>query len=152
VERRRIATTPRRFSETLRQAAVRYLAVRDRTGSQLRMYLERLGATPAQADRIIKQFSVLGYIDDEAYARRWAEKRLRQRPMGCARLEAELHARGIDLATAGRIVTELYRDLDELSLARWWLRRKSATPALLRRYGFSEETIEACFETRDEER
>jgi SOS response regulatory protein OraA/RecX len=152
VEPRRIETKPRRFSETLRQAAVRYLAARDRTGFQLRAYLEHIGATPAQADRLTKQFSVLGYLNDEAYARRWAERRLRQRPMGCARLEVELHAQGIDSATAGRIVAELYRDIDELSLARRWIRRKSVTPALLRRYGFSEETIEACFETRGEER
>ncbi len=71
--------------------------------------------------------------------------------MGRARLEAELLGKGLGRATTVHALDLLYGELHERDLARDLLNRRGilGTPAgrsreagLLRRHGFSEETIE----------
>jgi regulatory protein len=131
--------------------AIRYLARRDRTASQVEQFLLRKGAEPAQTQQTIGRLSDLRYLNDGAYAERWIETRLTRRPMGRERLEAELLLQGVPETVAGRAIREALRDLDEDTLARRALaliRRtgRQLTPAqsvrLLRQRGFEEETID----------
>jgi SOS response regulatory protein OraA/RecX len=93
----------------------------------------------------------LGYLNDEAYAQRWAGVKLARRPMGRDRLEAELLAQGLDRATVSRTLEKIYSRRNERDLARLLLSRRigsgtgrtdAARAGLLRRYGFREELIE----------
>ena len=134
------------------QAALRYLARRDRTDAQMRAYLIRLGVSSARAGRVIKRLVEQGYLDDERYGLRWASARLARRPMGRERLEAEMIGQGLERDTIARALEQVYggRSEPELALALLRQRRKARNPAnrlreatLLRRYGFAEESIEA---------
>jgi regulatory protein len=131
--------------------AVRYLARRDRTSAQVERFLLHKGAAPADVREIVTRLSRLRYLNDRAYAERWIETRLARRPMGRARLEAELLAQGVADTLAGQAMREALRSLDEETLARRALsmaRRdgRRVTPEqamrLLRQRGFLEETVE----------
>lgn len=76
--------------------AVRYLARTDRTVAQVERYLRDKGATRPKAAAVVRELERLGYVNDQAYAVRWAETRLARRPMGRERLKAELLQRGFE--------------------------------------------------------
>ena len=134
--------------ESIEQSAVRYLARKDRTENQMRLFLQRRGASARQAHVVIRHLRELKYLDDEAYAQRWAEARIMHRPMGRPRLEAELLAQGFSPALVEHTLTEIYDRRSERVLAEGLLRVRKRTkggPAgvrLLRSHGFSEDTIE----------
>lgn len=138
--------------DPIEQTALRYLARRDRTEAQMRGYLVRLGASSTHVRRVIERFLEQGYLNDERYALRWASDRLARRPMGRARLEAELAGQGLDRDTTALALERVYggRSEREVALALLRQRREARSQAnrlrqasLLSRYGFSEETIEA---------
>jgi len=130
--------------------AVRYLAGRDRTSAQVRQFLLRKGAPPAQIKRIVVRLTAFHYLNDRAYAERWIASRLAGRPMGRARLKAELEAKGVAESVAEGTIREVFRGTDEETLARLALKGaqragRRLTPVqsvrLLRLRGFDEETI-----------
>jgi regulatory protein len=142
-----------RSRETLHQAALRYLAGKDRTEAQMRSFLQRAGAAPNQVETVLRQLHSQGYLDDARFARRWAEARLQRRPMGRLRLQAELQAQGFHPTLIAAILTELYSRYSERGLAETLLRTKKSRIATtaqcsrrLRSHGFSEEIIEAVLE------
>ena len=49
-----------RAEDLLERAALRYLTRRDRTETQVKVYLERLGASPTRVRTLIKQLRSLG--------------------------------------------------------------------------------------------
>lgn len=116
--------------DRLQHVALRYLTGRDCTEAQLRAYLLRKGASPETLRPLFERFQSLGYLNDESYALRWAQSRLRTKPMGRARLEMELQGRGVPRPVARRVLDGLYAELEELDLARRLLARR--TPALRR--------------------
>ena len=138
-------------ADSIEQAVLRYLASRDRTEAQVRRFLSRAGASASRTQELIARFFRLGYLNDEAYAQRWAGVKLARRPMGRDRLEAELLAQGLDRATVSRTLEKIYSRRNERDLARLLLSRRigsgtgrtdAARAGLLRRYGFREELIE----------
>ncbi|MGH7229784.1 MAG: regulatory protein RecX [Nitrospiraceae bacterium] len=131
--------------DPIEREALRYLARRDRTETQVKTYLDRLGVSSTQARSLISRFRSLGYLNDEVYAVRWARTRLERRPMGRERLQAELIGQGIDPAMTARTLDMVYGEITERDIARKLLKGRGASPALLRRHGFSEETVEAFF-------
>src|SRR5207249_12340925 len=70
------------------QAALRYLARRDRTDAQMRAYLIGLGVSSARAGRVIKRVIQQGYVGDERCGLRWASERRGPWVVGAARREA----------------------------------------------------------------
>jgi regulatory protein len=131
--------------------ATRFLARRDRTVAQVEQFLASNGASPLQIRQTVRRLSDLRYLNDQAYAERWVEQRLASRPMGQARMKAELLAKGIAEKMADRVIAEVFREVGEEGLARRALHAKQRhgnrlTPAqsmrLLRQRGFGEETIE----------
>lgn len=131
--------------------AVRYLARRDRTVVQVERFLAHKGASPSEVREIVTRLSQLRYLDDRAYAERWIAARVARRPMGRARLEAELSGQGVAEKVAVQAIRGALHDLDEETLARRVLssarrtgRRLTLRQALrlLRQRGFEEETVE----------
>lgn len=143
-------TTKARPADRYLDDALRYLARCDRTASQIETHLLRTGATAAQARAVLAKLTALRYVDDEAYALRWAESRLRRVPMGKERLRAELLGKGLDEPVVERALAACYGGRDEESLGRAALsgrNKRTKTSArkaagFLRQRGFEEEVIE----------
>jgi regulatory protein len=72
-------------------AALRMLAARPRSESQLRKRLLRKDWVEAEAvERCIARLKELGYLDDLRYAENFAASRVRNKPVGRSRLKREL--------------------------------------------------------------
>ena len=138
-------------TETLARAALIYLSRRDRSTRELAQYLSNRGAAATAIRSIVQRCRALGYLDDDAFARRWSESRLSKIPMGAARLQAELEAKGFAVDEVARVLTACYGERGELGYALrilYELRRKQRLSlarlvGTLRQRGFSEETIES---------
>jgi regulatory protein len=133
------------------QLAIRLLARRDRTVAHVEQFLQSKGALPVQIRHTIRRLSDLQYLNDQAYAQRWVERRLVSRPMGHARIKEELLAQGIAETVVDRVTADVFREVGEEQMARRALNAKQRhgsrlTPAqsvrLLRQRGFDEETID----------
>lgn len=131
--------------------AVRFLADRDRTTAQVEQFLTSRGVSPLQANHTIRRLSELRYLDDDAYARRYAEKRSASRPMGRDRLKTELLVKGVADCLAERVVDDVFQAIEEESLAQQVVthaqrrgRRLTSIQIgrLLHQRGFTEETID----------
>jgi regulatory protein len=129
--------------DAVAQAALRYLARRDRSEAHISAYLGKVGASPSHIRTVLNRLRTLGYVDDRAFAQRWARDRMARKPMGRLRLEAELQAQGLDERIITNTIEEIYAELSERTVALQLLHARAVTPAFLRRRGFSEDTIES---------
>ena len=77
------------------EIAVRYLGSRPRTRWELEGRLRRSGVGDGVLEATLGRLAELGYVDDAAFARWWAEQRDRHAPRGRRMLEAELRQHGV---------------------------------------------------------
>ena len=133
------------------QLAVRALARSDRTTSQIERLLAAKGASPSQVRAAIRRLTSLRYLDDVAFATRWAERRLVRMPMGRARLQEELLATGCPEHIVQATLRATYRKVSEQDLAQQVVRMAERATSvqtlgrlarLLNQRGFGEDTIE----------
>lgn len=75
--------------------AVRFLGARPRTRWELERRLRRAGATDEVVEATLDRLANLGYVDDAAFARWWADQRDRHAPRGRRLVEAELRRSGV---------------------------------------------------------
>lgn len=87
------------------EMAVRFLATRPRTRWELERRLRRGGADDSVTEATVARLAELGYVDDGAFVRWWAEQRDRHAPRGRRMIEAELRQRGVP-----REVIEAHRE------------------------------------------
>jgi len=134
-----------------RQLAVRALARSDRTTAQLERLLAAKGASPTQVRTVVRWLISLRYLDDVAFAARWADRRLARLPMGRARLQAELLATGCPEQIVQATLRASYRKVSEQDLATQVVAMAGRTSSeqtrgriarLLSQRGFDEDTIE----------
>lgn len=71
------------------------LSYRPRSEYELREYLKRKKQSPALIEKTLNKLSKLGYVDDEAFAKRWVEHRRSIKPISSLKLRAELKQKGI---------------------------------------------------------
>jgi regulatory protein len=76
-------------------AAVDLLARKAWGTRELIQRLTRRGAPPDVARAVVADLQSRGYLDDEAFARWWAEARAQGRRIGSLRLRRELYVKGI---------------------------------------------------------
>jgi len=133
------------------QLAVRALARRDRTTAQVATLLAAKGASPTQVRSVVRRLTSLKYLDDAAFAARWADRRLARMPMGRARLQEELLATGCPEQAVQAALEARYRAVSERDLAMQVVTAKGTMSSsrmlgrvarLLSRRGFGEDTIE----------
>lgn len=142
-------------TETVRKAresALRLLGYRDRTVSEIRKRLIGNDFPEDIVEEVIDQLSRIGYLDDEKFSREWVRSRTVSKPMGKARLNWELRAKGVEQP----MVEEALESLDdsaeyELALAAARKKVEKADPndkafrnrlvSFLRRRGFGWEAI-----------
>lgn len=77
------------------EIAVRFLGTRPRTRWELERRLRRAAAEPDVIATTIDRLAAMGYVDDAAFARWWAEQRDRHAPRGRRMVEAELRQHGV---------------------------------------------------------
>ena len=133
------------------QLAVRALARSDRTTAQIERLLAAKGASPSQIRATVRRLTSLKYLDDGAFAARWAERRLARMPMGRARLQEELLATGCPEHIVRATLRATYRKVSEQDLAMQVVTMAGRTTSaktlgrvarLLSQRGFDEDTIE----------
>jgi regulatory protein len=150
---RRIANKAGLSPDRWLQLAVRALARSDRTTAQIERLLAAKGASPAHIRATVRRLMSLRYLDDVAFAARWADRRLARMPMGRARLQEELLATGCPEHIVQATLRNTYRKVSERDLAKQVVTRSSrGTSAqtlgrvarLLNQRGFDEDTIETA--------
>lgn len=115
---------------TVKDRALRLLAVRSRSRHELRMRLLRAGYEPEEVDAALGDLETVGLVDDERFARELAEHQ-RRRGMGRRAGMAALRTKGVDRELAERTLEEVQPEDDaelafELASAR--LERLRALP------------------------
>jgi regulatory protein len=137
------------------QLAVRALARSDRTTVQIERMLAKKGASPSQVRATVRRLTSLRYLDDEAFAARWTDRRLARMPMGRARLEEELLSTGCPEHIIRTTVRTAYSKMSERDLAMRVVSIAGRTNSqrspgrivrLLSQRGFDEDTIETVME------
>jgi regulatory protein len=93
--------------------ALGFLARRSRTVVETRRLLTRRGHPTGAVEEVIERLRRMGYLDDTAYAARYAGWAATERPMGRARLAAQLAARGVDQASIESGLASCYGDEEE---------------------------------------
>jgi regulatory protein len=114
-----------------RLAAFDLLARKSWSGRDLTRRLRRRGASAEVAQAVVADLTGRGYVDDQAFARWWAEARARGRRVGSRRLRQELLAKGIPREMADAAIAAAFEEVGESERALQAGRRR--LPALLRR-------------------
>ncbi len=128
--------------------ALRFLARSDKTAARIEEYLRGKGAGAQQCRSVVRELERRGYLNDQAFATRWAGAQLARRPMGRERLKAELLRRGFSDAVTETALRKAFGDRSEADLASLALekrsggRRSGQNVRFLRQRGFDDETIE----------
>src|SRR5678816_2388533 len=77
------------------EAALRKLESRARTVFEMRKHLRERGFVAEVVAEVLDRLSRLGYLDDRAYALRYASWAASEKPMGRRRVAQELMRRGV---------------------------------------------------------
>ena len=75
------------------------------------------GAPLGSVATVLQRLEGRGYLNDTAYAYRWAERRLAMKPMGRRRMTAELLQHGFTDRVAVVTIGLVYADVTETALA-----------------------------------
>jgi regulatory protein len=92
---------------TAYEAALRLLSYRPRSEKEMRFRLGRRGVAPEVVEETVRRLRRAHYLDDEAFAQFWAERRDSVSPRSRALIERELRFKGIDAGTASSTVADL---------------------------------------------
>ena len=122
--------TPALDAKAAKLAAFDLLARRARSTRELSRRLGQRGAPADVARAVVAELEARGYLDDDAFARWWAQVRADQRYVGSLRLRRELAAKGIPREVAATAVEAAFEEASELDRALEAGRRR--LPALLR--------------------
>lgn len=77
------------------ELAYRAVSARERTEAELRAWLERRRVEPDAIEAAVAELTGGGYLDDAAYARRFAEDRRLLERWGAERIARDLERRGV---------------------------------------------------------
>ncbi len=130
------------------EAALRLLATRPRSDTEMRTRLAMRGVEPGAIDDEVERLHNSGLLDDQKFAEAWVEDRKRASPRGKRMLRYELLGRGINPASAEQATNDVDDRETAMSLARARSRRAPVTSyeaffakvgGFLRRRGFDYE-------------
>jgi regulatory protein len=107
--------------------AYKALNRRERTVCELRAHLEGKRVEPAAIDAVVAELERERFLDDDGYARRFADDKRRLERWGAERIERELRRRGVAADTVAAALADRDRD-DELQSALALLAEKVREP------------------------
>ena len=139
-------------------AALRYVAVRQRSVGEMVAYLRRKAVSPALAETILNKLTRIGLLDDGAFAKSFVASRRLLRPTSNIKLQQLLRAKQVSGETIERALAS--DTAEERSALRDLIARKRALPKYredklkfmqyLARQGFTYDDIKAELEMGDE--
>lgn len=97
--------------------ALRLLAIRGRTVSEMKERLLKKGFLPEEVEETLHRLLEQGYLNDHRFALDWIRGRLARAPVGRQRIASELKAKGVGEAAIRRALMEVYAQADEYQLA-----------------------------------
>ena len=112
-----VGERPTLDAKAARRAAVDLLARKAWSRRELTRRLERRGAPADVAADVVAELAARGYLDDEGFARWWAQARGQGRRVGSMRLRQELLAKGISRELTAAAVAEAFAETSELDRA-----------------------------------
>ena len=114
-----------------KQVAYDLLSRKPWSRRELTARLRRRGASPVVAEDVVAALEAQGYVDDQAFARQWADGRAGRRHLGSLRLRDELRRKGISREVTDAAVRQAFAEVGEEERALEVARRR--LPALRRR-------------------
>ncbi len=108
----------------LLEYAVRSLAARAHSLSELRLKLRRRAERAADVEPVIARLKEYGYLDDRRFAELYATARRDNQGFGKMRVLRDLMARRVAPAVAKQAAEAAFRGLDEVQLIQSFLARK----------------------------
>ena len=93
-----------------RSVALRFLSHRPRTIKEMNDRLSQEDLTADSIEAVIADLTRSGYLDDEQFARMWAESRASHRPRGRRVVSQELSSRGVSRETIESVLDSYYPD------------------------------------------
>lgn len=109
---------------TAKQVALDYLAYKPRTAEEVRRKLERKDVDADTAEAVVERLRELGYLDDAAYAKQYAQRRHQVKGYGPRRIQSDLQRRGVARRHVERAVEALREEADLLERAREQARKR----------------------------
>jgi len=131
--RGRAGERPTLDATAARRAALDLLARKAWSRRDLTRRLERRGAPADVAAAVVAELAARGYVDDESFARWWAQARGQGRRVGSTRLRQELVAKGISRELAAAAVAAAFEETPEMERALDAGRRRLAALSRARR-------------------
>ena len=109
--------TPEQIRRRTFQQAIKLLAAKSRSVAELReRLLETRPTDEAIVEAVIARLREYGYLDDQRYAVGYASLKVRQRPVGRARLERDLQFRKVSSEAAVEALDQVFRETSEAEL------------------------------------
>lgn len=137
--------------------ALHYVAMRQRSEWEVKIYLERKGVDKKIAEDIIERLRALEFLNDLSFARAWVANRRLLRATNKRRLSQELHQKHVSESTIEMVLAE--DETDENIVLRDLIAKKRQIPRYrddlklmqyLARQGYSYDAIKAAFNHLDE--
>lgn len=100
-----------------RDRALRFLSYRDRSEKEVRTRLGDAGYDENIIEWVIAELKRLNLINDQRFARSFAQTQMIIRPRGEHILKRELKQKGIDAELIDRIIEQVYEEKDQFSVA-----------------------------------
>ncbi len=118
--------------------AFKFLSYRARSEVEIRLKLTQLGFSQKITETTLEKLRALNFLNDEAFARGWAQGRAEGRGYGPLRIERELWQKGIENSLIRQVVGETFGREEGKEKARELLERRFhdkdlADPKILRR-------------------
>ncbi|MDQ2856938.1 MAG: RecX family transcriptional regulator [Acidobacteriota bacterium] len=109
--------TPEEIRARTFQRAVKLLSAKSRSIAELRgRLLEGKRSTEVAVEEVINRLREYGYLDDERFAFGYASLKVRQRPIGRARLERDLMFKKVSREVADGALDLLFAETSETDL------------------------------------
>src|SRR5438034_10967631 len=108
------SVSPEQMRERTFQRAVKLLAAKPRSIAELRERLmQGRGSNQAVVEIVIARLREYGYLDDERFAYGYASLKVRQRPLGRARLERDLMFKKVNREVAREALDLVFSETSE---------------------------------------
>ncbi|MBI1791748.1 MAG: regulatory protein RecX [Acidobacteria bacterium] len=119
-----VSKKARLSADALWDYAVKTLAGRSQSSSELRRKLAAKAERAEDVDAVLARLKEYGYLNDRQFAESYAGARLENRGLGKSRVLRDLRARRVAPAVAERAVAKAYSGVDENSLIEQFVDRK----------------------------
>lgn len=109
-----------------KRIAYKYIAYRERSREETANHLSRKEIPEAVIARTLDELTALNYLNDDRFAANWGRLRIDNKKFGKIRVLEELIDKGLNPQLAGKILDEVYLDVDESHLAEISAKKKLA--------------------------